>query len=129
MAKTKSKQIKSFEEACKAQGLDPEKALLDVSAYPKSHQSALIAVAKLIIIAEVLNDGWKPDWNNDDEYKYYPWFDMEKDSNNPSGFLFHDAYYSYAGSGVGSRLCFKTRELAEYAGTQFLDLYRDYTVL
>lgn len=121
--------ITSFEEACRALGLDAEKVLPDVSAFPPPHQAALIAAGKLFIIADTLNEGWKPDWNNDEEYKYYPWFDLEKDKNNPSGFRLNGVYCGYAGSGVGSRLCFKRRDIAEYAATQFIDLYREFMVI
>lgn len=122
-------QIKTFEDACKALNLDPEKVLPDVSAFPPPHQAALIAAGKLFIVADALNEGWKPDWNND-EYKYYPWFDLEKDEeDNPSGFRLDSVYYYYSGSDVSSRLCFKSRDIAEYAGTQFVDLYRDLMVI
>lgn len=121
--------ITTFTEACKVLNLDPEKVLPDVSAFPPPHQAALTAAGKLFIIAEALNEGWKPDWTNDD-YKYYPWFDLEKDEdNNPSGFRLDYVDCHYSLSCVGSRLCFKSRELAEYAGTQFTDLYRDLMVL
>ena len=71
-------QIKSFTEACKVLGIDPETVLPNVSAFPEQHQKALTAAGKLFIIADALNEGWKPDWN-DDNLKYYPWFDLEKD--------------------------------------------------
>ena len=34
-----------------------------------------------------------------------------------------------ANSDIGSRLCFKTRELAKYMGETFIDLYKDYFVM
>jgi len=75
----------------------------------------------LKMIAKSLNEGWRPNWDNSNEYKYYPYFDMR------SGFRFDDAYDHWAsGSNVGSRLCFKTRELAEYAGKTFESTYKDY---
>lgn len=122
--------ITTFTEACKVLNLDPEKVLPDVSAFPPPHQAALTAAGKLFIIADALNEGWQPDWNNDDEYKYYPWFDLEKnEDDNPSGFRLCNVLYDYANSLVSSRLCFKSRDLAHYAGTQFVDLYRDLMVL
>jgi hypothetical protein len=128
MAYTK---IKTFASACKALKLDPDKILPAVSPFPKNHQTALIAMAKLIIIVQALNEGWVPNWNNDNEYKYYGWFDMEKEKNNPSGFRLYgvDSYCSC--SDVGSRLCFKSRELAEYAFKQkeILQLYKDFMTL
>ena len=121
--------IKTFEDACKSLNVDSEKVLPDVSAFPLVHQKALTAAAKLMIIITVLNGSWVPDWNNDDEYKYYPWFDMEKDENNPDGLRLNDVNCYYSASFVGSRLCFKSRDLAEYAAEQFLDLYKDYFLI
>lgn len=119
------KTIKTFEDACKAEGLKSEQALPDVSTISPADQEPIIAYSKLLIIARALNrtanggEEWKPDWNNYDEYKYYPWFEM----GGSSGFRFNDYDYWRTRSGVGSRLCFKTRELAEYAGKEFIDLY------
>lgn len=121
-------EIKTFEDACKAINLDPTK-LPDFSVMPEKHQKALLAHAKLILIAEALNGDWKPDWNNDDEYKYFPWFDMEKSESNEEGFVLYYVIYAYSGTYVGSRLCFKSREIAQYAGTQFKDLYKDYMLV
>lgn len=119
--------IKTFEDACKALNINSETVIPDFSLFPKSHQKAMIAHAKLIIIAEALNEGWKPDWSDWDQYKYYPWFDMEKSASGGFSCNIYDSRVT--ASLVGSRLCFKSPELAEYAGTQFLDLYKDYFVI
>jgi hypothetical protein len=124
--------IKSFEEACKIKGYDPEAVLPDVSLFPEKHQKALLATSKMLIIAEVLNDGWEPDWNDNDEYKYFPWFDMVyHKKNNPSGFRFSVSVcvISFTYTSGGSRLCFRTRALAEYAGKQFVNIYRDMMII
>ena len=77
------------------------------------------ALVKLTIIAMVLNEGWKPNWSNQNEYKYYPWFRYEGRS-----FVFHFVTGFYPTiAGGGSRLCFKTSTLAEYMGKQFIDIY------
>ena len=117
--------IKTFEAACKKLKIDPEKCLPDVKGMPEHHQDSTIAYAKLVIIAEALNDGWKPDWSNMEEWKYYPWFDMSSGS----GLSFLGFADLYSLSFVGSRLCFKSAELAKYAVTQFKDLYEKYFVL
>ena len=104
------KEIKSFEDACKKLGI--EATLPDVSMLPSDQQKAIIAHYKLVIIAQALNEGWKPNWNNFNEYKYCAWFDMSA----PSGFAFDDCACWLSISLVGSRLCFKSRELAKYAG-------------
>ena len=119
--------IKTFEDACTALGLDSKKVVPDFSMYPEKHQKAIVAHAKLIIIAEALNEGWQPDWGNSSEYKYEPWFYMGGSSG--SGFACHDFGLWLSHSSCGSRLCFKSRELAEYAGEQFSDLYKDYYLM
>ena len=123
-----NKNILSFEDACKA--LNIEAVLPDFTILPEKHRTALTAHYKLVIIAQALNDGWEPDWTNYDEYKYYPWFVVEEKSSGP-GLGLSYIVYAYAGSfaDVGSRLCYRTRELARYAGTQFKDLYEEYFLI
>ncbi|MFA6261067.1 MAG: hypothetical protein WC760_06345 [Bacteroidia bacterium] len=85
-----------------------------------------IAYREVKLITKALNqaDGqpWEPDWNNHDQWKYYPWFRIKADAEHPSGVGL--SYYVCADgasySAVGSRLCFKSSELAEYAATQFV---------
>lgn len=113
--------IKTFKDACKKLGLDPVKSLPDVSTLPVKHQKAVIAMAALSIINEALNDGWTPDWSNSNEYKYYPWFDMVSGV----GLSFCVFGRTRSGTTVGSRLVFKSRELAEYAGKQFAFVYQE----
>lgn len=115
--------IKSFEDACNS--LKTETALPDFSMIPEVHRKPLEAHYKLIIIAQAINKSWHPDWKDDDQYKYYPWFEMDGDS----GFSFHYVYGWSTFSFVGSRLCFGKREDAEYAGKTFIDLYKEYFLL
>lgn len=118
--------IKTFEDACKVLNLDAATVIPDFSLFPEADKEAMIAHAKLIIIAKAINGDWTPDWTNGKWDKYYPWFVM----GSPSGGCFsYDGYDDWlTGSGVGSRLCFETREKAIYAGKQFEDLYKVYFV-
>lgn len=116
------KKIKTFEDACKTLKLNPAH-FPDLSMISEKLRAALTAHFKLIIIAKALNKEWEPDWTNDNEYKWYPWFYMEK------GFSYYGADYYFTASDVGSRLCFQTREMAEYAGKQFLELYKEYMTI
>jgi hypothetical protein len=115
--------IKTFSQACKILKLDPKKVLPVVKGMPLRMQKAQLAYAKLVIITQALNEGWEPNWDDSNEWKYWPWFYMNK-----PGFRFHGSHFvitdSY--SSGGSRLCFKSEELASYAGRQFLDLYREF---
>lgn len=108
----------------------------------------LIAYLKLRIITAALNEGWEPQFTVD-EYRYYPWFalftqkeidkmsDDDKSrvvgragssSNASGGLACANAYYASSSSDgyIGSRLAFRTHELAEYAGRQFIELYADF---
>lgn len=122
---------KTFEEACASRGYDAATVLPDVSKYPEKHQKALIANAKMIIITEDINEGKEPDWNDRDELKWYPWWDMEVDANNPSGFRFDAAGFAFttSHSAGGSRLCYRTKKACEYSAKQFYDLWRDMMVI
>ena len=84
-----------------------------------------IAYVKLKLIAEALNEGWTPDWSNGEWDKWHPWFKMD-DSSSAGRFSFYGAGNLHSVSIVGSRLCFKSKDLATYAGTQFLDIYKDF---
>lgn len=85
-----------------------------------------LAYKKLKVIAEALNEGWKPNWDDSNERKYYPWF---KKSLSGVGFSSFDYDCDRSGTGVGSRLVFKSEDLAKYAGTQFLEIYNDFLIL
>lgn len=117
--------VKSFEDACQVLGISTN--VPEVKGLPRKHQKAIIANYKLIVIAEALNEGWKPNWQDSDEYKYYPWFDMS----NPAGVGFSSTSYaaSCTFASFGSRLCLKNRELAIYFGQTFTDLFNDSLLL
>ena len=122
--------IKTFEGACKVLGHDPVKVLPKVTGFPKAHQKALLATAKLVIINEALNfqdngkKKWVPDWDNTSEGKYYPWFWMDS-----PGFRLYGVNYTDSTTTVGARLVYRTRALAEYAGKQFASVYKDLMLL
>jgi hypothetical protein len=118
--------IKTFEDACKVLNLDSTTIIPDFSLFPESDKEAMIAHAKLVIIAKAINGDWLPNWNDWDQYKYYPWFNMGSPSG--GGFSYYDFDYWRTCSTVGSRLCFETREQAKYAGNQFEALYKSYFV-
>jgi hypothetical protein len=116
--------VKSFEDACTVLGIKPAEVLPSLHPSMTKDAKSIHAYIQLVIIARALNQGWEPDWDDTDEYKYYPWFYMSA-----SGFRLYGVYYINAHSCVGSRLCFKSEELAEYAVAQFTDLYKDFFIL
>jgi hypothetical protein len=111
--------VKSFEDACNELNITPPSFQCGNLAKDE------IAYIKLKTIAKALNQGWVPNWKNSKEYKYYPWFDLSKGS----GLVYNHYHNWFTYSDVGSRLCFKSSELAEYAGQQFLELYHDFMII
>lgn len=110
----------------------------------------LFAYARLVIIAEALNEGWKPKFDGD-ECRYYPWFyiytkkeyeELDEDDKKEyrvfgrsssnvhayGGVVYAHAYNALSNSDSysGSRLAFKTRELSEYCGKQFIDIWEKF---
>lgn len=124
-------QLKTFEDACKVEGLDAGKVIPDFSTYPEQDRAAMIAHAKLVIITRAANSiankgkEWHPDWNNSSEWKYYPWFEL----GGSSGFRFDGYAFWYSRSFVGSRLCFISEEVGDHVVEHFLELYKAYFTL
>jgi hypothetical protein len=118
--------VKTFEDACKVLRLNLENLPI-VEHLPEKDRLSIIAYYKLTVIIRALNEGWEPNFANWNEEKYWNWFYIA-DYGAGAGFAY--AYASIAASDahttVGSRLCFKTRELAVYARKQFRDLYFEY---
>lgn len=100
----------------------------------------LEAYLQLRIICAALNEGWEPKFNRD-EYRYSPWFriydkvELDEDGKRKSCVVNQVSYAdSYSDSALvdtnfGSRLVLKTKELAEYCGKQFIDIWADYLML
>lgn len=121
MKKEITEVIKSFEDAAIATG---RPSTPDFSNVPEDLREHFEAHYQIIVITEALNEGWKPNWDDSNEAKYFPWFWKEEEGVS-SGFVFYYASYDFsdAGAAYGMRLCFKTRALAEYAGKQFIEIW------
>lgn len=116
--------VKTYEDACKVLGVEP---INEQNAKAQGFRSDEIARRKLETIAAALNEGWKPDWNNTDQYKYYPYFYIQENAKGKGSAGLSYAYTvnaaTFTSAYIGSRLCFYALRLARYAGNQFTDLY------
>lgn len=119
-----SDRIKTFEDACKALGLNPATEV-PFKKPTTNRQKFLNACAKLDIISEALLEGVVLDWTDSNQKKWAPWFDRYSPG---AGFRFDDSGYWWTGTGAcgGARLCVDTSEKADYFGTQFLDIWNDF---
>lgn len=79
----------------------------------------------LKLLTKSLNESWLPDWDDSNQAKYYAWFYM----GGSAGFRFDGCGGWPAISYVGSRLCFKSRELAEYSAQQFTSVYKQFMMI
>jgi hypothetical protein len=111
--------VRSYEDACLVEDFFPL-TKNQFSFLPEKDQDSALAHHQITIIARALNEGWVPDWSDSNQYKYYPWFVW---GGSGLGFSFRAYAYDRSHSSVGSRLVFKNRELAEYAGKQFITIY------
>lgn len=119
--------IKTFEDVLEYHNYKRDTQAFVLECQKRAYTADEIAYRQLKMIAEVLNEGWTPDWSNSNQCKYYPWFVMSSPSG--SGFSFDVAGAWRTNSYAGSRLCFKSRELAEYAGKQFTEIYKEFLTL
>jgi hypothetical protein len=106
--------VKTFNDACKVLDIDPD-GIVD-----ESEESDEIAYKKLKVIVRALNEGWEANWDDGNQRKWYPWWYM-----NQPGFRLRAVVCVSAYSAVGSRLVFKTEELAKHAADYFSGLYSD----
>lgn len=147
-----TERIKTFDDACDALGDEHPfvKEYWGVVNINLDIAQDLIAYLKLRIICAALNEGWEPTFD-EDELRYYVWFyiyskseyeKLDKDikgkfrvplrSNNYANAYGGLVYAIANGAGSGSvavngvRPAFRTKELAEYAANQFIDIWADF---
>ena len=145
-----TERIKTFEDAREALGDEHPlvKEYWGVVNVDLDITQDLISYLKLRIIVAALNEGWEPKFT-EDEYRYFPLFyfytkeeydklDYEEKgscvilSGNSAGsyvgFVGFNEYYDASGlsTHIGSRLVFRTIELAAYAGRQFTEEWADF---
>jgi len=151
-----TERIKTFEDAVDELGADHPfvrlwEAFADLPDNGFNENNAdLCAYYKLRIIAAALNEGWQPKFVKG-ECRYYPWSyiytkqeyeELDEDEKKKCRVVARSNFNAYAYGGVacagavyasscsyayyGSRLAFKTRDLAKYCGAQFIDIWTDF---
>ena len=75
---------------------------------------------KIKHLEQYFNEGWKPNWKNQNEYKWYPYYTL----NNSCGLVFDGSYdggcffFGYVGF-------FKTKEISNFIGKTFISIYKE----
>ena len=152
-----TERVKTFEDACRELGADHPFVLAYQNTNLRDPEVAeanrdILAYMKLRIIAAALNEGWEPEFT-EDEWRWYPWFTLwtEEELSEKSDEWKADRHlistgdysgdcagfaYAYSVDApsltctyVGSRLCFKSEALATYCGKQFISLWADFNMI
>lgn len=110
--------VESFEMACDKLGIS--NSLPNFTGLDSNLSNRFLSEYKLIIIIKALNEGWYPNWENENEYKWMNYFQMK------DGFSYWDTHFYITTTIVPSALCLKNKELAEYCALRFYKLYEEY---
>lgn len=149
--------VKTFEDACRELGED-HPFVRSYNGYANNihennkNDTDILAYLKLRIICAALNEGWEPQFT-EDEWRYYPWFTLwtedelseKSDEWKTDRHLISTGEYQtdYAGlvsalsyhspssayADFGSRLCLKSDTLAVYCGKQFINIWADFCLI
>lgn len=134
--------IKTWEDVCDELQIssDWEEGVTDAIAsfgFNNGEMKCALAHMKILAIAKALNEGWELTKEAEENNEGYGIYWMRRDGvRGDADFQFGSSCApGYVGAGhvfgdsvwdVVPRLSFKTRELAEYAVTQFPDIWREY---
>jgi hypothetical protein len=121
-----TERIQSLDDAIAELGEDDEQVIILRKLQEVfSDESHPVNNQKAIVLTKAFNEGWIPDWNNTNQAKYFPWFEM----GGSCGFRYGGYGRWTSGSVVGSRLCFKSSRLAENVGRKFTIVYKNFMTI
>lgn len=94
----------------------------DINVIPTlKHAKSILALCQLMTLAYVMNDGWEPNWNNEDEVKF-------SIAPNNHGFGYKLRIYSSM-TLKNSVVLFKTEEMAKFSLKNHYQLWSDYWMI
>lgn len=140
-----TERIKTFEDACEALGNEhPLVIEYKIISGAYDIMDDLYAYLELRIICAALNEGWEPTFDKDECY-FYPgfrpyheekdankecrvplWSNINANANGDIAFVSAGSTGSYSIAAHSVPLALKTKELAEYCGKQFRDIWADF---
>ena len=114
--------IKTYEDACTELGINPLDETKLIGLGLSKHD---IVYAKLTTVVEALNEGWVVEVYDRTSYGWVPSFCL---SRTQTSLAFDVSNYYWVGwsANSGSRLYLKSKELSDYCGQQFLDLWKEF---
>lgn len=130
-------EITTIEEALKRSKdqIDLQKTKDALTHLPGKFLRGVMALISLQIIVHAVNNDdpsveeWKADYNNGDQYKWFPWYQGGAADASGSGVSFHATNYGWTNTTTttagGARLALKDEERAIHMNKYFQDLYKD----
>lgn len=117
-----TKYVKTWEHVCGLLNINIDK----FNVCYKNLSKPELALKRLICIIKCLNQEWIPNFDDQNEYKYTPYFDLRTKPNNNSSFsyIFYSSWFYL--SNVGAGLLFKNKELMLHCVEYFLTDYEQY---
>jgi hypothetical protein len=114
-----------YQDACRLLGQEPV-GIEQFSSLPEGDRQYLLSVHRVTTVIKAQKQGRQLDWNDEDQRKYSPWWDMETygDAVPGSGFSFVDYDHSYTLSYVGSRLSNFSAEETKFIAEAMFEDYR-----
>lgn len=146
-----TERIRTFEDAldCLSSEHPMKRNWIALSSFQKHFTPNIVAYAKLCVIAAALNEEWELHWGSSRVY-YYPWFYIysgreysqlpksrqkelvllggSADNGADCGLGYVNSGYAFSVSyaHIGSRLAFRSADIAKYCGQQFITIWAEY---
>lgn len=147
-----TERVKTYDDAVNELGEDHPFVVAANSAvwrYPEDNNQDIVAYLKLRVVVAALNDGWNPEFT-EDERRWFPWYRLytkeeidnlsEEDkeqvllwgghagNGSRCGLAYAVSLNAWSASDAdfGSRLSLKSKELADYAGKRFIELFASF---
>lgn len=114
--------IKTYTEVCKKLKIK-ELTEKDFSFLPKEQIKKQLSLHKIQNISKLYNGDWEPNWNDINQYKYYPYFEYKQ----VGGFGFYSSHVYYSSS-PGSVTYFKDKQTSDYVGKILIDIYNEFLI-
>jgi hypothetical protein len=111
--------IKNYSDVCIELGEDEINEDWFAEEFDKETKVKLVAISRIKQIERLFNGNWVKDWNNRQQFKYYPYFD-----NTSSGLVFFGSGGRYSRFFNGQVGFYKDKQTSDFIGKTFIDLYK-----
>lgn len=111
--------INNYSDVCKELNIE-ELDEDNFSFLPKEQRKKQLAFHKIQNIIKLFNEDWKINWKDQNQYKYYPYFQID----GSGGLVFDCSHYHYHGFHFGVGF-YKDKETSDFCGKKFIKIYKN----